>query len=256
MGLVLMWLFANWKKKTKWIVTGIIVTFVLVGGCTSDDATDEVEDTAEDTETEEVALEEEAENPTELEERTRSEAVEEEPVENEIVEEDVEVAEVEVEEGVENDIISITESEDYVIDIKLIVEEYSVGTEENIEVFSPENEDHYRIQMDHHGGFLGSQNLDRIKELIENITDVNAEYDYLVFEILRTDRDEGDRWIYTRFNQEQANDLLNKEEVDDDTFEQVSDFFVSGGDADIGFSEGPTNFDDMTTEEMVEVRSR
>src|SRR5699024_9072307 len=137
------------------------------------------------------------------------------------------------------DVITIAEEQDYVIEASLIDNTYAASIDREVQNFDPADENHYRIQMDHHGGFLGSNNLDRITELIENITEENAEYDYLVFEILRTDNDEEDpdRWIFARFNQEQAENLLNEEEVDDDTFESIADAFVEGGQADTGFNE-------------------
>src|SRR5699024_10587721 len=97
----------------------------------------------------------------------------------------------------------------------------------------------YKIQMEHHGGLLGSKNPDRIAEVINNIKEENADYDYLVFEIIRTDNDEEvpERWLFARFNQEQAESLLSEEEVNDDVVESTADAFVEGGQADVGFEE-------------------
>lgn len=137
-----------------------------------------------------------------------------------------------------SDVISIAESFDYVMQASLMDEPYVAKIDGEVQNFNPADEKHYRIQLEHHGGITGSKNLDRFKEIIENIEEENAEYDYLVLEAIRENDDELERLDYSRFNPEQAQELLNQDEVNDDVFESIADFHIHGlTDVNVGFDE-------------------
>lgn len=135
-------------------------------------------------------------------------------------------------------VISIAERFDYVVQASLIDEPYVAKIDGEVQNFNPANERHYRIQLEHHGGITGSKNLDRFKEIIEDIEAENAEYDYLVLEAIREDDGQLERLDYSRFNPEQAQALLNEDEVNDDVFESIADFHIHGlTDVNVGFDE-------------------
>lgn len=174
----------------------------------------------------------------ETEEREGIIQTEETDEENESSDTDEETEEDAVDEP--KDVITIAEEHDYVIDASLIEEPYAAKIDGEVQNFNPEDEKHYRIQLEHHGGFTGSKNLDRFKELVEDITNENAEYDYLVLEAIREKEDDGEleRLNYTRFNPEQAQALLAEDEVNDDVFEKIADFHIHGiTDTDVGLNE-------------------
>ena len=134
-------------------------------------------------------------------------------------------------------VISIAEGFDYVVQASLIDEPYVAKIDGEVQNFNPANERHYRIQLEHHGGITGSKNLDRFKEIIEDIEAENAEYDYLVLEAIREDDGQLERLDYSRFNPEQAQALLNEDEVNDDVFESTADFHIHGiTDVNVGFN--------------------
>lgn len=234
-------------KKWKMITASIVylILFFSIFPADEEDTTEEQvqegvavaeEESAEEAETEEEAPEEEEQKKAE---QTKAEEEAED--------------QRKTEEEAENNVITIAEDKGYVYNVELIEEDYTFGTDEDIQVFSPEGEEHYRIEMEHDSSFFGSDNLNRIQELTEEINEENADYDYLVFEIVRSDGDEDERWVYTRFNNEQSEQIVNAEDINDKVFENNTDFFAgNGGDANIGFGEEAVNYDDMTAEEMIE----
>lgn len=217
-GLILMWMQTNWKKSVKWVVTVVVLLIAFTAGSGDNDAGTTANNSSEDVE---IETADESTEETESEE----EIGEREPVEKEVENKDV---------------ITIAEEHDYVIDASLIEEPYAAKIDGEVQNFNPEDEKHYKIQLEHHGGFTGSKNLDRFKELVEDITNENAEYDYLVLEAIREKEDGGEleRLNYTRFNPEQAQALLAEDEVNDDVFEKTADFHIHGiTDTDVGLNE-------------------
>lgn len=238
-GLILMWMHTSWNKPVKIIVT-VFFCLIAIGMVGDDEESEESVANESTEESEEEPEQEENNEPEESEESTEEDATEE-PTQEETNENE--------------NVADLSETEDYIISIEPIEEEYTYGTEEDIQVFTVDGENHYRITLNHHGGLLGSNNLDRIQELTEVVHDENLDYDYLVFEILRTDNDDvedAERNVYTRFNPEQAEEIINADELSDDTFEEAADFFVSGSDADVGHNIEAINYDDMSIEEMIE----
>lgn len=230
-GLYLMWVHTDWNRKAKWVITAIVALFAFSTLFGEDDTSNEIADSGN----EQVASEEsESEEAVPAEEEP--EATEEEPIEVPVAAEE-EPAEEDTSSN--RDVIAIAEEQDYVIEASLIDGLYTASIDREVQNFEPADEEHYKIQMEHHGGLLGSKNPDRIAEVINNIKEENADYDYLVFEIIRTDNDEEvpERWLFARFNQEQAESLLSEEEVNDDVVESTADAFVEGGQADVGFEE-------------------
>ena len=213
-------------KKRGGCLKGILIAFgilILISACgalftdtdnTADEETANVETTNEDTSTDED--------------------VAEEPQEREGI--------VETDEEDENnepkDVITIAKEHDYVSDASLIEELYAAQIDGEVQNFNPEGEKHYRIQLEHHGGFTGSKNLDRFKELVEDITAENAEYDYLVLEAIREEDGELERLDYTRLNPEQAQALTESDEANDEIFEEIADFHIHGlTDTNVGLNE-------------------
>lgn len=220
-GLILMWMQTDWKKSTKWIVTVIVLLIAFASSSGDDDSDTIANDSSEDAT---VEMADVSTKETESEEDI-AEQEEKEPVEKEVENKDV---------------ITIAKEHDYVIDASLIEKSYAAKIDGQVQNFNPEDENHYRIQLEHHGGFTGSKNLDRFKELVEDITTENAEYDYLVLEAVREKEKDGklERLDYTRFTPEQAQALLKEDEVNDDVFEKTADFHIHGlTDTNVGLNE-------------------
>lgn len=213
------------QKKRGGCLKNVLIVFgvlILLGACSAVfGGSDDENDAANETEEREGIIQ-----------------TEETDEENESSDTDEETEEDAVDEP--KDVITIAEEHDYVIDASLIEEPYAAKIDGKVQNFNPKDEEHYRIQLEHHGGFTGSKNLDRFKELVEDITSENAEYDYLVLEAVREKDDGGEleRLNYTRFNPEQAQALLAEDEVNDDVFEKTADFHIHGiTDTDVGLNE-------------------
>lgn len=213
------------QKKRGGCLKNVLIVFgvlILLGACSAVfGGSDDENDAANETEEREGIIQ-----------------TEETDEENESSDTDEETEEDAVDEP--KDVIAIAEEHDYVIDASLIEEPYAAKIDGEVQNFNPKDEEHYRIQLEHHGGFTGSKNLDRFKELVEDITSENAEYDYLVLEAVREKDDGGEleRLNYTRFNPEQAQALLAEDEVNDDVFEKTADFHIHGiTDTDVGLNE-------------------
>lgn len=197
--------------KNVFIVIGVLI---LLGACSAVFGSDEEESVSEPQEREGII-------------QTEDDEVAEEPVEEEVTEDEV-----------TGDVVVVAEARDYVIDASLMEEPYVAKIDGEVQNFNPDGEQHYRIQLEHHGGFTGSKNLERFKELVEDIEEENAEYDYLVLEAVRDTDDGLERLDYARFNPEQAQSLLSQDEIDDETFESTADFYIHGlTDVNVGLNE-------------------